>query len=87
MQKILHSIPATGELLGGSGRNTVYELVNADELELVKLGRRSFITDESIRALVERKKLEAKNRDRLSDTCADSALKARQKKHRESGRA
>lgn len=46
------SIPATQEALGGVCRATVYNLVKAGRLELRKIGRRSVITNRSIRALV-----------------------------------
>jgi len=59
---LLHTIEQTRELLSCS-RSTVYRLVNSSELTMVKVGRRSLITDESIAALVDRKVTEAQNRD------------------------
>ena len=50
--KLLHTIPATRELLGGAGLSTIYKLVEAGKLELVKLGSRSLITDKSVKDLV-----------------------------------
>lgn len=38
----------TQERLGKIGRTMVYRLVNAGELQLVKIGTRSFITSESL---------------------------------------
>ena len=63
---LLHTIEQTRELLA-CGRNTVYNLVNKNELTLIKVGRRSLITAKSINALVARKELEAKNRVHLHD--------------------
>ena len=63
---LLHTIEQTREILA-CGRNSVYNLVNRNELTLIKMGRRSLITDESIRALVDRKVLEAQNRTHLHD--------------------
>ena len=63
---LLHSINDT-KLLLNCGRNTVYNLVKRNELTLIKMGRRSLITDESINALVARKVTEAKNRAHLHD--------------------
>jgi hypothetical protein len=40
--------------LGGIGRTKFYELVDAKEIEMVKIGRRAFITTRSIAAYVER---------------------------------
>lgn len=63
---LLHTIEQTRKLLA-CGRNSVYNLVNRNELTLIKMGRRSLITDESIRALVDRKVLEARSRTHLHD--------------------
>lgn len=51
---LLHDISESGRALGGLGRTAVYELVKRGEIQLVKIGRRSFITAESIRAYVDR---------------------------------
>ena len=56
MEQQLVGIPGAGGLLGGVCRTTVYKLVNDGELELVKIGRRSFITGQSLTAYVERLK-------------------------------
>lgn len=58
---LLHTIEQTRQLLA-CGRNTVYNLVNKNELTMIKIGRRSLITDESIKALMDRKVAEANNR-------------------------
>jgi excisionase family DNA binding protein len=63
---LLHTIEQTRELLSCS-RSTVYKLVNSSELTMIKVGRRSLITDETIRVLVDRKVTEAQNRARLHD--------------------
>jgi excisionase family DNA binding protein len=61
---LLHSINDTKSLLN-CGRNTVYNLVNRKQLTLIKMGRRSLITDESIREYVNRRIVEAQNRTSL----------------------
>ncbi|MGK8466268.1 helix-turn-helix domain-containing protein [Nocardia cyriacigeorgica] len=38
------------ERLGGIGRVSLYRLINEGHLKRVKIGRRSFITEESINA-------------------------------------
>lgn len=53
MQKLLFSVNETAALLGVK-RNKVYDLINEGELERLKLGTRSLISDTSIRAFVER---------------------------------
>jgi hypothetical protein len=40
--------------LGGIGRTKFYELVDAKEIEMVKIGRRAFITTRSIAAYVDK---------------------------------
>ena len=71
---LLHTIEQTRELLSCS-RSTVYKLVNSSELTLIKMGRRSLITDESIRAYLDRKVVEAQNRTSLDDD--PNCIKAR----------
>jgi hypothetical protein len=50
----LVSIPDTRAVLGGIGHTTMYDLIKRREVVKVKLGRRSFITAESIAAYVDR---------------------------------
>ena len=71
---LLHSINDTRSLLN-CGRNTVYNLVKSDELTLIKMGRRSLITDDSIRAYIDGKVEEAKNRTNLDND--PNCIKAR----------
>ena len=59
--QLLHTIEQTRRLLA-CGRNTVYNLVKSNELILIKMGRRSLITDESIREYIDRKVVEAQSR-------------------------
>ena len=50
----------------GVGRTMLYELVNAGEVTLVKIGRRSFVTATSVRQYVERLSCEARADTRTS---------------------
>lgn len=50
----LVSIPEARAMLGGIGHTTAYELSNRGELVKVNIGRRSFITAESLAAYVDR---------------------------------
>ena len=68
---LLHTIEQTRELLA-CGRNSVYNLVKSKELTMIKMGRRSLITDESIRALVDRKVVEAHRRSHLHDHVSEN---------------
>lgn len=52
---LLHSIPVARKLLGDVSRGHLYNLVSHGEIELIKLGASSKITDRSIRALIDRK--------------------------------
>jgi hypothetical protein len=47
-------IPQTCKVLGDVGRTTVYTLVDRGDLVKVNIGRRSFITAESLTAYVDR---------------------------------
>jgi predicted DNA-binding transcriptional regulator AlpA len=42
------SIPKTQATLGGLSRSAIYELIARGDLVRVKIGRRSFITEQSI---------------------------------------
>jgi excisionase family DNA binding protein len=71
---LLHTIEQTRELLA-CGRNSVYNLVKSNELTLIKMGRRSLITDDSIRAYIDKKVEEAQNRTSLDND--PNCIKAR----------
>ena len=53
MVNLLIPIPEAGRSLG-IGRTTVYSLIEQGELKTVKIGRRSLITTESLRAYVDK---------------------------------
>jgi hypothetical protein len=53
-EQLLVPIPDVCTALGKVSRTTVYELVNRHELVKVSIGRRSFITTESLTAYVDR---------------------------------
>ena len=53
-QQLLTPVDSARTVLGGVGRTKVYELVNAGEIVKVCIGRRSFITTESLAAYVDR---------------------------------
>lgn len=54
MARLLVPIPESQAMLGDVGRTTIWKLVKAKELEQVNIGRRSFITAESLEAYVGR---------------------------------
>lgn len=53
-ERLLTPIDRARAVLGDVGRTKVYELVNAGEIVKVSIGRRSFITTESLAAYVDR---------------------------------
>lgn len=59
---LLHSIPVARKLLGDVSRGHIYNLIERGELELVKLGASSKITNSSINALVARKVAEQRDK-------------------------
>ena len=52
--QLLVPIPESCSKLGGVSRTTIYELVTRGELVKVNIGRRGFITTESLVAYVDR---------------------------------
>ncbi|MDO3636012.1 helix-turn-helix domain-containing protein [Mycolicibacterium arseniciresistens] len=52
--RLLVPIPDACKALGGVGRTTLYERVNAGDLVKVNIGRRGFITAKSLAAYVDR---------------------------------
>jgi excisionase family DNA binding protein len=52
VEPIVTTIKGTAEALG-IGRTKIYDLINAGELETVKIGTRRLVTIASIRKLVE----------------------------------
>ncbi len=47
-------IPGAREQLGGIGHTTIYDLIKRGELVKVNIGRRSFVTADSLEAYVDR---------------------------------
>jgi predicted DNA-binding transcriptional regulator AlpA len=52
--RLLMALPDAQEILGGTSRSTIYELIGRGELIKVNIGRRAFITSESIEKYVQR---------------------------------
>lgn len=52
--RLLYWLPEARAILGGIGHTTIYELFKQDQLKRVNIGRRSFVTAESIAAYVDR---------------------------------
>jgi excisionase family DNA binding protein len=59
IEPLAHQIPHAARKLGIS-RSLLYELIRRGELSLIKLGRRSLIADEDLRACVERHRAAAR---------------------------
>lgn len=53
IKRRLVPIPDARAELGGIGHTTIYDLINRHELVKVNIGRRSFITAESLTAYVD----------------------------------
>lgn len=58
MSDRLISVKEAKERLG-VGTNTVYNLMNANELRFIKMGRRTLISENEIQAFIQRKLEEA----------------------------
>ncbi|WP_343577475.1 helix-turn-helix domain-containing protein [Mycobacterium sp.] len=48
----LVAIPKVPEFIGGISRSKVYELIDAGELRRIRIGRRAFISGDSIAAFL-----------------------------------
>jgi hypothetical protein len=57
--KRLVSILEAREILGGIGHTTLYELIKRGELLKVNIGRRGFVTSESLAAYLDRLSVDA----------------------------
>lgn len=53
MEKLAYSIRDAGQALS-LGTTKIYELINDNQLEKVKLGRKTLVTSTSMKALIER---------------------------------
>jgi len=51
-ERKLYPVAECRQLLGGIGKTFFYDLVARNELELIKLGRRSYVTAEAIERLI-----------------------------------
>jgi hypothetical protein len=58
-QRLLLPTDEARAALGGIGHSYLYQLIARGELVKVRLGKRAFITADSVRALVERRTAEA----------------------------
>jgi excisionase family DNA binding protein len=45
---LLYDVPAACQQLGGISKNTLYRLVAAGQLQLVKIGRRSYLVGDDL---------------------------------------
>lgn len=52
--ELLVDIPRAGEILGGVGRDVVYDLIRAGEVQSVHIGRRRLVLVSSLREYVDR---------------------------------
>ena len=52
--KRLLSIPKARHVLGDIGQTTLYELINRGDIIKVNIGRRGFVTEESLDAYIDR---------------------------------
>ena len=52
--RLLYPSPEARHIIGGIGLTTYHKLINDGELERVHIGRRAFITAESLHAYVNR---------------------------------
>ena len=56
MEPLAVTVPETERIMS-TGRTKIYELIRANELCCLKIGRKTLITMESIKALLERSRI------------------------------
>ncbi|WP_176234756.1 helix-turn-helix domain-containing protein [Mycobacterium simiae] len=66
--KRLVSIPEARQVLGGIGHTTLYELIKKGEVNKVNIGRRGFVTSESLEAYVDRLSADPRGTDAACKT-------------------
>jgi predicted DNA-binding transcriptional regulator AlpA len=54
MDRLLHPVPEAMHMVGDISRSKFYQLIRDGQLQLVKIGSRSFIPEESLRNFVDR---------------------------------
>ena len=54
MTKFLHTIDEARKAIGVGCKSTMYDLAHDGAIVMVKIGRRTYVTDESLVAFVER---------------------------------
>ena len=79
--KRLLPIPEARQLLGGIGHTTIYELVNRGEIVKVNIGRRGFITSESLEAYMDRLSADSGGNDAACTATKPRIEKAAQRPH------
>ena len=53
LRRRIYPIPEAREQLGGIGRTMLYELAKTGRIQFVKIGARTFVTDDSIETYLE----------------------------------
>jgi excisionase family DNA binding protein len=59
IQRLLYSLEQASEVLGGLGRTSIFELIKAGELKVVRIGRRTFISESALTDFVQRSELKS----------------------------
>ena len=66
IQRLLYSLEQASEVLGGLGRTSIFELIKAGELKVVRIGRRTFISETALTDFVHRSELKSEARNAIS---------------------
>ena len=59
IQRLLYSLEQASEVLGGLGRTSIFELIKAGEIKVVRIGRRTFISEKALTDFVQRSELKS----------------------------
>ena len=59
IQRLLYSVDQVSEVLGGLGKTTIFELIKTRKLKVVKIGRRTFISQNALTEFVRANELKS----------------------------
>jgi excisionase family DNA binding protein len=66
IERLLYSLDQASEALGGLGRTSIFELIKEGELKVVRIGRRTFISQQALAEFVHRTELKSEVRNEAS---------------------
>jgi len=66
IERLLYSLDQASEALGGLGRTSIFELIKQGQLKVVRIGRRTFVSQQALAEFVHRTELNSEVGDEAS---------------------